>query len=351
MKFSSLAVTSVVISSATAFSPVAPSSLSRAASTATPTSTHHPSSCSCPSCVSSLVLFADATPAAEVPVEVEALDGIESDEEAHNADRPARKSLKKKGPRGKPLSEFSAGDTVQARVKALASYGAFLDIGAQTDGLLHISQLSVDYVSDVKDVLEVGQEVDVRITNIDEKKNQVALTLLTVEQEEEAKEAASQPRRQQRERAPRQQRRDDSALLAKVVEKGWDVATFVEGNVVSTVDFGCFVRVDASLLNSEVEGELDGLVHISALSTGRVDAVTSVVNVGDKVQVRVKDISNNKVSLSMVSVEDEQAKFEARGGGGRDQPVGNKNWKEDLGKLTDNMPTFQNRPQVVDLRK
>jgi hypothetical protein len=66
-----------------------------------------------------------------VPEVVEAMDGIGSEEEAHNVERPARRALKKKGPKGKPLSEFNEGDVLQAKVKTLTSYGAFLDIGAQ----------------------------------------------------------------------------------------------------------------------------------------------------------------------------------------------------------------------------
>ena len=317
----------------------------------------HASGCACAACSRrSIVLFADAATEtaaeeevpADVPVEVEALDGVESEDEAHNADRPARKSLKKKGPKGKPLSEFKAGDSLKAKVKALASYGAFLDIGAQTDGLLHISQLSVDYVADVSSMLEVGQEVDVRIVNIDEKKNQVALTLLSEAQEEEAK--ANQEQARSPRPARSSNRRDDSAVLSALAEKGWDTEAFVEGTVVSTVDFGAFVRVDASNLNSECEGEFDGLVHISALTAGRVNNVESVVKPDDKVQVRVKEIANRKVSLSMVSVEDEKEK-QASFGGSAPAPVGNKNWKEDFENMQKEMPAFKNSPMVVDLRK
>jgi elongation factor Ts len=290
---------------------------------------------------------------AEVPDEVVAMDGIESKEEAHNAERPARKAIKTKGPRGKPLSEFSVGDSVKGKVKSLASYGAFIDFGASTDGLLHISQLSKEFVSDVTEILKEGQELEVRITNIDEKRNQVGLTLLSAEEEEAAK--AAQPR--QRESGPRGGggRKDTSKILNALMEKGWDRAAFVEGIVVSTVDFGAFVKIDASKLNPEVEGEMDGLVHISALTTSRVDSVESVCKVDQVVQVRVKDIAKGKVSLSMVSVEDEAAKQESRGGGGgggRDfVPMGNKNWAEDYATLQEGQPKFTNGPAVSDRRK
>lgn len=320
----------------------------------------HPASCGCVSCSArrGTALFADVAEAEaeteaepEVPAEVAALDGIESEEEAHNAERPARQNLqkKKRTPKGKEISELEVGSTVSGKVRTITAYGAFVDIGAQTDGLLHISQLASGFVANVNDVLKEGQEIEVRIVNVDTKKNQVALSLMS---EEEA-EAASQPRQRERpQRQQRQSRRDDSAVQKALAEKGWDSSAFVEGTVVSTVDFGCFVRIDTSLLNSECEGELDGLVHISALGTGRVGSVTDVVNVDDKVQVRVKSIAGNKVSLTMLSADQEDEKQEARGPGAASgpEPEGAKDWKDIVGKMQADAPTFTNRPLVDDRR-
>ena len=309
--------------------------------------------CSCSLCATRFgtALFADVVEEAEpeVPPEIEAMDGIESSQEAHNAERPARQRLQKKRPvaKGKELSEYEAGSMVNGKVKSITAYGAFIDIGAQTDGLLHISQLAAGFVSDVNDILKEGQDVEVRIVSIDEAKNQVALSLLT---EEEAA-AGQQAARQQRERPQKQSnRRDNSATLSTLTEKGWDVAAFVEGKVVSTVDFGCFVELDTSLLNSECEGKIDGLVHISALSTSRVSSVTDIVNVEDKVQVRVKSITGNKVSLTMLSVAEEETKDEARGGGGGPAFEGAKDWQELTIKVQSEAPVFSNRPLVVDMR-
>ncbi|KAL7579794.1 hypothetical protein ACA910_021928 [Epithemia clementina (nom. ined.)] len=336
----------------------------------------HSTSCSCTTCRRKQTrLFSDATTTTaepdntddavavvdpDVPTEVAALDGIESSEEMHNTDRPARKTLRKKTPSsstrsGKPISEFNVGDTVKATVKAITTYGAFLDIGATTDGLLHISQLSVDFVSDVNTMLQMGQEVDVRIINIDQNKNQVALSLMTEEEAETAKEASNRSRdRPQRGGGgggTSNNRRDDSPVLAQLVQKGWNPDQFVEGTVVSTVDFGAFVRIDASQLQEGVEGEFDGLVHISCLTAGRASSVGSIVSVDDKVQVRVKAIADRKVSLTMVSPEDEAAKLEAMGSSSLANSEGAKDWKESLEKLRGNMPTFKNKPMVVDLRK
>lgn len=312
----------------------------------------HTVGCACGSCRSGTALFADV--AEEVPAEVEALDGVESTEEAHNVERPARSSLKKKrGPKGKELSEYEVGSMVQGTVRSITSYGAFIDIGANTDGLLHISQLSAEFVGDVNDVLQAGQEVEVRIVSIDTDKGQVALSLLTQQESDASQQAARQKRdRPQRQQQQQNNRRDDSAVLASLEEKGWDSDAFVDGTVVSTVDFGCFVRIDASRLNSECEGELDGLVHISALSSGRVRAVGDIVKVDDKVKVRVKGINGNKVSLTMLSPEDEESKVEAsNSAGGSPMGDGAKDWKESLDKFDEKMPVFKNGPVVQDRRK
>lgn len=288
-------------------------------------------------------LFADV--AEDVPAEVKAMDGIESDEEAHNTERPARQQLKKKR-KGKDLSEFEVGSMVAGKVRSVASYGAFVDIGASTDGLLHISQLSSGYVASVGDIVKEGQDVEVRIVSIDTTKGQIGLSLMT--QEQAAASNEPKPRRQQRQN----NRRDDSAVLNALSANGWDSSAFVEGTVVSTVDFGAFVRIDAKALNEECEGEFDGLVHISALAKGRVNSVTDVVSPDQKVQVRVKSIQGTKVSLTMLSEDAEETKAEAQSTASAPvDTVGAKDWKESAQRFDATMPVFKNGPVVVDLRK
>lgn len=294
------------------------------------------------------MLFADAVEEGEaVPEEVVAMDGVESQDEAHNADRPARKELKKKRPpKGKPLSEFAEGTTLKATVKSVASYGAFCDFGASTDGLLHISRMSKDYVGDVSEVVSAGQEVEVRIVEINADKGQVALSLLSEAEEEESKAAQSQQRNSRPQRS--NNRRDDGVLTA-IAEKGFDPEKFVTGKVTSAVAFGAFVRVDAKQINDEIEGSFEGLVHISALAAGRTNAVTDVVNVDDDVQVRVKSVGDGKVSLTMISVEDEAKQVNQRNAFQAEQ-YGAKDWKESLEKKQAELPKFENRPVIVELK-
>ena len=284
------------------------------------------------------------------------MDGVESADEAHNADRPARESIKKKrAPKGKPLSEFEVGTTLSATVKSLTTYGAFCDFGASSDGLLHISRMSKEFVDDVKSIVSEGDEIEVRIVEINAAKNQVALSLLSEADEQEAADAQAQQRQERADRKERQNsRRDDMAVLSKLEAVGFDSDQFVAGKVVSVVAFGAFVRVNAADINGDVEGSFDGLVHISALQAGRTNSVTDVVNVDDDVQVRVKGIGEVKVSLSMVSAADEAAAAAERaaafGESAEPEPEGSDNWKEEMVSLQSEMPSFVNGPIVVDMR-
>lgn len=328
--------------------------------------------CNCPSCSSTSLRMSEEPaaeePAAEVPAEVAAMDGVASTEEAHNTDRPARASgltkHKDKPKQGTPLSELVLGSMVDGRVKTVTNYGAFIDIGAATDALLHVSRLSVDFVSNVEDVVKAGQEVKVRIVEVNAEKNQVALSMLSEEEEEKAKGQKGGDGGKRKERPQRSQgdRRSQGATLKALSDAKHDTDKFVEGEVVSMLDFGAFVRFDASQLAESVTGELDGLVHISALMAGRCNSVADVVSVGQKVQIRVKgvDVEGGKTALSMITDEQEQENRPARGGGGgnrgrqmfSENEMGAKDWKESLEKFqTEQAVTFTNAPMVQEKRK
>ena len=66
---------------------------------------------------------------------------------------------------------------VQGKVVRLESYGAFIDIGAERPGLVHVSEMSNDYVSDPKEIVKVGEEVDVSVIEINRKKKQIRLSM------------------------------------------------------------------------------------------------------------------------------------------------------------------------------
>jgi len=75
------------------------------------------------------------------------------------------------------LEDLEVGSVITGRVVRLVDFGAFIDVDAQTDGLVHISQLSDGFVGQVSDVLEVGQEVEVRILDVDVERRRISLAM------------------------------------------------------------------------------------------------------------------------------------------------------------------------------
>eukprot|EP00559_Dactyliosolen_fragilissimus_P000444 CAMPEP_0184860730 /NCGR_PEP_ID=MMETSP0580-20130426/5561_1 /TAXON_ID=1118495 /ORGANISM="Dactyliosolen fragilissimus" /LENGTH=371 /DNA_ID=CAMNT_0027357943 /DNA_START=135 /DNA_END=1250 /DNA_ORIENTATION=- len=324
----------------------------------------HVKFCPCPCCQSTALFMADAvTEEAAVPPSVEAIDGVDSTEEAHNVERPSRGSgihkHKRSNKNRTPIADLEIGSTVEGKIKTTTSYGAFVDIGASTDALLHVSRLSDDFVSNVEDVVKAGDTVSVRIASVDVDKGQIAVSMRSEEAEAAAAESRAAGKRKQRPQRSNGDRQAQIATIQSLSSAGFDDSAFVEGEVVSMLDFGAFVRFDASQLAESVDGELDGLVHISALAEARVSTVDSIVSIGDKVQVRVKylDAEGNKVSLSMITKEQEEASRPQRDNKPRrrgrqmfsEDEMGAKDWKETLEKME--QPSFSNVAVVVDKRK
>jgi len=84
-----------------------------------------------------------------------------------------------------PLRSLEPNEVVTGRVVRLVDFGAFVDIGARTDGLLHISQLSSGFVNHPSEVLNVGDEVQVRILDVDTRRRRISLTMKDVGDEGE----------------------------------------------------------------------------------------------------------------------------------------------------------------------
>ncbi|CAM9313387.1 unnamed protein product [Ectocarpus sp. 6 AP-2014] len=179
---------------------------------------------------------------------------------------------------------LSPEEWISGRVASITHFGAFVAVDDDTDGLLHISQIAEDHVSNVEDHLQIGQEVQVRVIEVDVDNCRLGLSM-----------------REPRQNSPRGARgkKDVSVLL------GRDPDEFIPGRVVSIVPYGAFVNI---------EGNIDGLVHISEMAIGRVDSVEDVCEMGQEVQVRISDINtdNNTVNLSMVPA----GAYDDRSGGG-----------------------------------
>jgi len=175
----------------------------------------------------------------------------------------------------KPISEYSVGSTVPGKVVSIMPYGAFVDIGASTDGLVHVSQLADDFVKDIESVVKVGDQVEVRITEINAENNKVSLSMRS----ENAKPQGGG-------------RQGGGGGRKEIPEefKNKDVKEFIKGTVASVADYGAFVTI--------AEG-VDGLVHVSQLSTERVESVAKFVNVGQEVEVRIINFDSKKGRLSL----------------------------------------------------
>ena len=91
-------------------------------------------------------------------------------------------------------AQYNVGDVVNVKVVSMMPFGAFAEIVPGADGLIHISQLANHKVAKPQDVLEIGQMVDVKITNIDNDTHQISLSIraLLEETEEVAEEAAEE---------------------------------------------------------------------------------------------------------------------------------------------------------------
>ncbi len=189
-------------------------------------------------------------------------------------EKPKRKSKKD----ATPLDQLVVGNSYDGTITGVAAYGAFVDIGAQSDGLVHISELSTEFVSDVSAVVSEGDAVSVRVLKVDEQKKQLSLSL-------KPEGAAAPPKRGGGGRRTKTAGADE---LRKYLDA--DPQEFVEGTVRTVLSWGAFVNI--------AEG-VDGLVHISRVSDDRVEDLEAMLSPGDKVQVRVVEVDLEKATLAL----------------------------------------------------
>ena len=217
---------------------------------------------------------AEEAAATEAPV-------AEAAPEDEAAAAPARKGNKT------PLEELEVGAELQGKIRSVMSYGAFVDVGASTDGLLHVSEISNEFVKDATEKLTAGDSISCKVKAVNLEKNQLALT-------------CKEPR------APRAARKPRADLTEF---ESADPKEFITGTVNSITEFGAFVTIK--------EG-VDGLVHISQIQDGGVGKVEDVLSVGQEVQVRVTSVDKSKrrIALSMREWVERSEQEPRRGGGG-----------------------------------
>jgi len=175
-----------------------------------------------------------------------------------------------------PLEKLEVGQKFKGTVKAVREFGAFVDIGAETDGLVHISRMANERIDDPNDYAEVDQEVDVWVSDIRDD-GKLGLTMV------EGKIGGGGGRRPA----------DLTAFEAV------DADEWLKGTVDNIMPFGAFVTVALP----DGSASASGLVHISQIRDGFVEDVYAEVEVGQEVQVRIQsvDLERGKMSLSMKS--------------------------------------------------
>ncbi len=162
-------------------------------------------------------------------------------------------------------ANLEVGKNYTGTVKNLVAYGAFVDIGG-VDGMVHNSELSWRRIKHPSQVVSVGQEIEVFIKELDVEKRRISLGYKTQEMD----------------------------VWYQFV-KAHEVGEILPAKIVSLTPFGAF---------AEVSEGVDGLIHISAISTQRINNPADVLNVGDVVDVKITNIDddNRKLSLSIRAI-------------------------------------------------
>lgn len=145
-------------------------------------------------------------------------------------------------------------------VKSLTSYGAFVDIGG-IDGMIHISELSWGRIKHPSEVVKVGDTVEVYIKDLDREKGKISLGYKNTE---------------------------DNPW--EILKRDYPEGTVTEATIVGMTDFGAFANILPGI---------DGLIHISQISTERIEKPQDVLKIGDKVTVKITKIDFDKKRISL----------------------------------------------------
>ncbi|KAI7754114.1 hypothetical protein M8C21_014737 [Ambrosia artemisiifolia] len=186
--------------------------------------------------------------------------------------------------------ELVPGATFTGKVRSIQPFGAFVDFGAFTDGLVHVSQLSDGYVKDVSSVVSVGQEVKVKLVEANIETGRIALTMR--ENEPSSGGEASRPKNSAQKSNPRRDR--DEGRRSSKFAKGQEL----EGTVKNLTRSGAFINLS--------EGE-EGFLPASEEADegfGSIMGGGSSLEIGQEVKVRVLRIARGQVTLTMKKDDD-----------------------------------------------
>ncbi|GAA0185845.1 translation elongation factor [Lithospermum erythrorhizon] len=185
--------------------------------------------------------------------------------------------------------QLIAGTTFTGKVRSIQPFGAFVDFGAFTDGLVHVSQLTDSFVKDVNNVVSVGQEVTVRLVEANMETGRISLTM---RESDDSSANGEKPRTPRKNNQRSDQKRGEPQKTSKFV-KGQEL----QGTVKNLTRSGAFISLP--------EGE-EGFLPASEESDGGLGNImgSSSLQAGEEVKVRVLRINRGKITVTMKSEED-----------------------------------------------
>lgn len=177
--------------------------------------------------------------------------------------------------RQEALKHIEEGAVLEGTVVKIMPYGAFIDLGG-VEGLLHISDISWKRISSVDAVLHTGEKLQVLVQKFDKERERISLSLKALQK---------------------------NPWIA-AIEK-FEVGDIVKGKVTKLLPFGAILAIDP---------ELQGLLHISELTTQRGANVKDLVNIGDVMNVKIIgiDTDKKKISLSVLAIRKDEEDKEVR---------------------------------------
>ncbi|MBV7335680.1 S1 RNA-binding domain-containing protein [Chloroflexi bacterium TSY] len=201
---------------------------------------------------------ASASESAQPEKEIEASKSDESDSDSSAATAaPPSQNAKRVDNKKRVVRVLSVGQELQGTVKRIADFGAFIDIGVGRDGLLHVSELSVQRVGKVADVLSKGQEVTVWIKQLDRERNRISLTMVS----------------------------PDTKTIRDLNE-----GDILPGKVTRIAPYGAFIDVGVGR---------DALLHIREMSNGYVKQPEDIVQVGEEIEVKIIALNRRRYRIDL----------------------------------------------------
>ncbi len=160
----------------------------------------------------------------------------------------------------KLLQELVEGETRKGKVSGIAKFGVFVDLGG-ADGLIHTSELSWKTITNPEEIVHVGDELDVMVLNIDQEKERISLSLRRL-----------------------------SAETWSTITQAFEIGQIVNGTITRLTTFGAF---------AQIEGGIEGLIHISELSDKHITHPKEAVAEGQVLELKILNLDSERHRLGL----------------------------------------------------